>query len=232
MGGGSATPSAEEFRWLKDEEYGLTVEEIVETHAVVQGLRWTAVTADAGKWRWAAEEFHDGAPTYLRLLRRFADGFGNSVAFALLPRLCVLALQDGDPRSALARLLKRVAGSEDPEAVSRLPPLQFCRWAGADPQLLARSLRERDPGFFQDNPWTPTVSGYFDQYEQVGGAEARLNVLLGSADSSAAQIFQPWFALFGDGQMLALHRTDANVADYATWTTVTLTLLEALELLR
>jgi hypothetical protein len=218
---------------LDDEKAGLTVAEILETHAVVQGIKWATATRDANSWYWAVETFHKGAAKYLRVLRVFARLIGIELAFELLPRFCLLSFQLADPRVALDYLLRRIMDESDRHAVSRLSGPDLCRWATADPEIIATSLRERDPSQFQDGiDWTTVFSGYFDLLEQVSGTEERLQVMLGSDfGARGADIFQPWYVLFGDGQVLPLHNPEMDVGDYEEWTRVTLATLETLAFL-
>jgi hypothetical protein len=225
----------DEFRSLTDEAYGVSVQEILETHAVVQGLGWATAIRDPDRWMWLAQTFHGGARTYLGVLQAVAELFGNRLAFDLLPRLCVLALQADDPRLALAHLLERVSRSGDPHSVSRLSAAEFCDWAGADPEVLTQSVRERNPALFQspDNPWLALIASHLDKFENLGGIQARLEAILNTDFGAVgARIFRPNFAVFGDGGVLALHEPNVNTTHYETWTRLSLSILDTLEYLR
>jgi hypothetical protein len=221
-----------EFRSLTEERDGFTVREILEAQAVVQGLRWSAVTADATGWRWAIEKLHPGADEYLKLLRLYADELelGDAVAFEILPAVCALALQSEDPRSTMAALTERARDSPDAAAAAGASMLAFCEWAGVrDPTTLVKSLRERDPEGFQRLPWAMLLTRYFDRFEQIPTAGERLALLLRTeADSAAASIFQPLYAIFEDG---GVHSFQGNVADYEIWTRITLLIVDTLEFL-
>jgi hypothetical protein len=221
-----------ELASLREQRDGFSVGEILETQAVVQGLRWAAVRTDATRWRWAVDTFHPGADLYLRLLHLYADelGLGDGLAFELLPRLCALALQTDDPRVAMASLTDRVRNPVNAVAAAGLPTLEFCRWAGVnDPAVLGRSLREREPGLFQRLPWAALLARYFDRFEALPSVGARMDVVFRSdADAPGASIFFPVFTVFADG---GIHAMDGNARDYERWTRATLIVVDTMEFL-
>ena len=84
--------------------------EIIETHAVAQGVLWLTGSGESGL-RQLADHLYNSvreSPQYLRLIDTMGDRFGDQVAVQLLPRLCFLALQTLEPSKVFAGLCGRV----------------------------------------------------------------------------------------------------------------------------
>jgi len=225
---------AAEFALLEERAYSFNVAELLETHAVCQGVRWASATDEPDELLWLAERFSAGSPLYLRLLHISAEHHGHRFAVELLPRLCLLALGMQDPRVAFAHLVARLDAEGGVAEVGGLDAAELCRWAGVDPDQLALSVRERQPETVTGNLWFETMLvSYLDAYEQFGDTSARLNAVFGF-DRAAIRspAFQPWFAVFGDGVVHPLHDPQADVNRYEGWCRISLLMLDALEYLR
>jgi hypothetical protein len=188
-------------------EYSPT--DVMETHAVTQGLRWTMPENDGESLRLAANHFYKNTtPKYARMINRTCDAFDDDVGTILLPRLCFISFQAKDPVGHLQTLLTKLRNQGSAREVVAYTPRQLCDWACAPTSLLSRSLRERTDisdatGMrmrLTDHPWVALFERYFDDFEKLTDDE-RLDVLMGRQGGYAYPLFSPNFRVYPDGEV-------------------------------
>lgn len=215
-----------------------TAGHIFETHAVVQGLTWLT-GSDRKDLRWLADHMYGEnseiapSPQYVRLVDEVAGRLGDEAAIALLPRLCFLALQTPAPHTWFMGLYSSLTAEGSSAALAASSPREFCEWAGVDPFLVSRSLREREPNL-DNHPCMPLFRDYFDRFEAVPDVEARLDLLLSPHGLAARETFWPTFTVFADGHVTLARNTgfdDVDEEEKLFWISATADAIAGLELL-
>jgi hypothetical protein len=205
--------------------------ELLETHAVSQGLLW-AMPDNADSLCWLANHFYTvykkspNSEIYLRLLNLTAKTMGGEAAIRLLPRMCFLALQTNDPAARIATLAERITSERAVTRVCDYTPRQFCEWADVDVALLCKSLRERNTPL-RDHPWLNFFSDYFDEFESISSIDDRLNLLMGVQGGTTFTMFAPVFTVFENGDMLS--RRGTGTYEKKEWLKMTSRLVAGLE---
>lgn len=204
--------------------------EIIETHAVAQGVLWFTGSAESGL-RQLADHLYNTvrqSPQYLRLIDTMGNRVGDQAAVQLLPRLCFLALQTLEPSKVLAGLCDRLADEGSAARLAISSPREFCEWVGVDAAFVSQSLRERD-GKVEGHPWMEIFSQYFDRFEALPDVDARLKLLLGPHGAPAYRMFRPPFTVFADGS-LALSDPSSPLAEEEEelWITIATETIEGL----
>lgn len=229
---------AELVATLFDAAEGFSVYEVLETHAIVEGLQASMARPSAlAAYRFGVELYR-GSPQNLRLLSRLIECFGIEIAMQLAPRLCAVTLKFPFPAIALNDLLKSLEGKR--ERVPDLLAMSAERFVGAcrlDVLGAARSARqtpEADPSAELD-PWTHALGSFFDRYEALDSDEARLQAMFHpmkatpeTAPHPASSLFCPVWGLFSDGQVADLRPGPGNLSDFARWITSALDLSDGL----
>lgn len=206
--------------------------EILETHAVSQGLLW-AMPDNADSLCWLANHFYTvyekspNSEIYVRLLNLMAETMGGEAAIRLLPRMCSLALQTNEPPAEIARLAARIMSERAVTRVCNYTPRQFCEWADVDVALVCKSLRERNTPL-RNHPWLKFFSNYFDAFESISSIDGRLNLLMGVQGGSSFMIFAPMFTVFENGDMLSSRR-GAGTDEKTEWLKMTSRLVAGLQ---
>lgn len=211
-----------------------TAWEIIETHAVAQGVLWLTGSAESGL-RQLADYLYNSvreSPQYLRLIHAMGDQVGDQAAIQLLPRLCFLALQTLEPSKVLAGLCGRLADESSAARLAISSTPEFCEWVGIDPARISRSLRERD-GKLEGHPWMRTFSQYFDRFEALRDIDARLELLFGPRGDEAYRMFRPPFTVYADGSLALSDHASSPLAEkeQELWVTITTETVEGLALL-
>jgi len=194
--------------------------DIIETHAVTQGFRWTVPYSDGNALRVLANFFYrEKSPSYVRLLNIACEKFGDDVGTILLPRFCFLSLQAAKPTRELLFLFDKLSRESSPDHVVTYEPIQLCEWAGAPVSLVSRSLRERAASFVRnaagqlvrltDHPWVGLFAQYFDEFEAVSDSGNRLDLLMGRQGAYAHSQFSPRFTVYPGGDV-RIRGTDPN----------------------
>lgn len=192
---------------LEEPVGGFSPIDVIETHAVTQGFRWTMAHNNGSDLRFIANYFYeDQSPKYVRLLNDVCTAFDDDVGTILLPRFCFLSLQAELPVQRLFDLLNKLGGAASFSEIVAYSPAQLCEWAGAPIQLVTRSLRERAASFMRDpqgnpvrltdHPWVGIFRHHFDQFEDVMDAERRLDLLMGWQGGYAYPQFSPLFRIY------------------------------------
>ena len=232
---------------LFDASEGFSVHDILETHAIVEGLQATMARPSAVALYHLALELYRERPASLQLLSRVAGLFDIEVAVALLPRLCAAALRFRFPAIALGDLIASL--EQNRSKVDRLIDMTAERFFAAcrlDPSAAARSAREQamvDAPFVEADAWDESVRAYFDRYEALQSEEARLQAsihpmlpappdatppALNAAQVRPAPLFQPAWLLFADGQVADLRQVPGTLTDHARWVADALGMLDGL----
>jgi len=177
---------------------GCSVQEIVETHAVVQATMWLLGSREgAAVARFARDLYsriHPPCPEYVRLLDDVVERFGPD-AIEFLPRACALALNEEDPPEELNRALAAFAADA---TIVQASPLELCSRLDINPAWLARSIRERlADSPLANHPYASLFSSYWEAYETRGVA-ARLELIMGSSDTW--KVFRP-IIVYQDGEL-------------------------------
>lgn len=188
---------------LENKIDGYTPWEIIETHAVTQGLLWTVGGNAEGLFELASRLYRDD-PRYIRVLRQVVKEAGSADAIRLLPPLCFIALQFAEPTAAFGPLVERIFAKRLGSTPSEWTPRRLCEWAGIDPARVCKSLRERDTPL-RDHWWLQVFGLYFDEFERLT-LDERLNVLMGLHGSGTYSLFRPTFTVYSDGE-IELSRT-------------------------
>ena len=207
--------------------------EILETHAVTQGLLW-AMPDNVESLYWLANHLYTvykDSPRYVRLLNEMAQTIGDDAAIRLLPRLCFIALQTNDPIPVMVHLRERIALENVASTLCECSPRQFCEWVGVDAAVVSKSLRERDTPL-SDHPWMRLFDHYFDDFEQLT-IDERLDLLMGVRGADTYHIFKPTFTVYPDGEMELSRRTTSDLEEEVkhAWIDITRDLVDKIELL-
>lgn len=215
---------------LENEVHGYTPWEIIETHAVTQGLLWTVGGDAEGLFELASSLYQDD-PRYIRVLRQLVKAAGPADAIRLLPPLCFIALQCAEPTVVFGPLVERILTERLGSSQSELTPRRLCEWAGVDPARVCKSLRERDTPL-RDHWWLQLFSPYFDEFERLP-LDERLNVLMGLHGSDAYRLFRPMFTVYSDGEIGLSRAMSPGLEEEAKrlWIARTSQLLKGLRLL-
>jgi hypothetical protein len=205
--------------------------EIVETHAVAQGVLWLTGSSESGL-RQLADHLYNTvrqSPQYLRLIDTMGDRVGDQAALQLLPRLCFLALQTLEPSKILAGLCARLADEGSAARLAISSTREFCEWVGIDAAFVSRSLRERDREV-EGHPWMRIFSQYFDRFEALPDVDVRLELLLGPRGGDAYRMFRPPFTVFADGSLALSDHSSSPLAEEEEefWITITTETIEGL----
>lgn len=230
---------------LFDASEGFSVHDILETHAIVEGLQATMARPSAVALYHLALELYRERPASLQLLSRVAALFDIEVAVALLPRLCAAALRFPFPAIALGDLIASL--EQNRAKVDRLVGMTAERFFAAcrlDASAVARSAREQAVAapFVEADAWDESIRAYFDRYEALQGDEARLlasiHPMQPAPDAAPpalhanpvrpAPLFQPAWLLFADGQVADLRQDPGTLTDHARWVADALGLLDGL----
>ncbi len=223
---------------LFDTTEAFSVHEILETHAIVEGLRSSMARPSAVALYHLALELYRERPSSLRLLSHLAGLFNIELAVALVPRLCVAALRFPFPAIALGDLIASL--EQNRRKVDQLVEMtaqRFFATCRLDAVAAVRSSREHAAGgpFVESDAWAESIRTYFDRYELLDGTEARLQAAmhpmqgalhLAAADSPA--LFQPSWLLFPDGRVGDLRPQPGTFTDFARWVADALGLLEGI----
>jgi len=205
--------------------------EIIETHAVAQGVTWLRGSADSDLRQLANYLYKKvrESPQYLRLINAMGDRFGDQAAIQLLPRLCFLALQTTEPSEVLSGLCGRLAEEDSAVRLAFSSTREFCEWAGFDAAFASRSLRERDKRI-EGHPWMRIFSPYFDRFESLPDIDARLKLLLGPRGAEASRMFKPPFTVFADGSLTLSDHPSSPLAkeEKELWITIAAETIEGL----
>jgi hypothetical protein len=206
--------------------------EIVETHAVAQGVLWLTGSSESGL-RQLADDLYNRvrkSPRYLRLIDAMGDRVGDQVAVQLLPRLCFLALQTLEPSEVFAGLCGRLADEGSAARLAISSTREFCEWVGVDAAFVSRSLRERDVEV-EGHPWMRIFSRYFDRFEALPDVDARLRLLLGPRGDEAYRMFRPPFTVYSDGSLALSDHSSSPLAaeEEELWITIATETIEGLE---
>jgi hypothetical protein len=236
--GTSLAQLREQYRSVRD---GYNSLEILETHAVTQGLLWTTDNADSLWWvANHANHFYEGLPPYVRLLNLTADRLGKDAAFRLLPRLCFLALQTDAPTAIMSHLIDKICLEPSVASVCAYTSREFCEWAGVDVLLVSKSLRERAgtlsdsegrPLGLKDHPYLRLFDGYFDDFESISSVDDRLDLMMGVRGGTTYQMFAPMFTVFKDGRILSPPKRPYCQEELELWIQITLDTCEGLSVL-
>jgi len=206
--------------------------EILETHAVAQGVLWLTGSSESGL-RQLADYLYNTvrqSPQYLRIIDTLGDRVGDQVAVQLLPRLCFLALQTLEPSKVLNGLCDRIADEGSAARLAISSPREFCEWVGIDAAFVSRSLRERDEKV-EGHPWMRAFSQYFDRFEALPDVDARLELLLGPRGDEAYRMFRPPFTVFADGSLALSDHSSSPLAEEEEeelWITIATETIEGL----
>jgi hypothetical protein len=231
---------------LFDASEGFSVHDILETHAIVEGLHATMARPSAVALYHLALELYRERPASLHLLSRVAGLFDIEIAVALLPRLCAAALRFRFPAIALRDLIGSL--EQNRAKVDRLIDMTAERFFAAcrlNPSAAARSVREQavDASFVEADAWDESIRAYFDRYESLQGDEARLQAsihpmlpappdaaptALNAAQVRPAPLFQPTWLLFADGHVADLRQAPGTLTDHARWVADALGVLDGL----
>jgi hypothetical protein len=214
---------------------GYSPQEIIETHAVAQGLLW-AMPDNADSLHWVANHIytvHKNSPNYIRVLNQVSDAVGTKAVIKLLPRICFLALQTDSPTAIVAYLSKRIASEGAATYLCDCPPRQFCEWVGIDAGRVSKSLRDRTGETpLKDHPWIEMFNQYFDDFESISSIDDRLNLLMGMHGVDTFKMFRPMVTIFEDGDMVP-PLTKADTHELAEqWVGLTCDLFEGLRILQ
>lgn len=188
---------------LENEVDGYTPWEIIETHAITQGLLWTVGGDTDGLFELASSLYRDD-PRYIRVLRQVVKEAGPADAIRLLPPLCFIALQCAEPTVVFGPLVERALAKRFGSSPSEWTPRRLCELADVDPARVCKSLRERDTPL-RDHWWLQMFGPYFDEFERLT-LDGRLNVLMGLHGSDTYKLFRPAFTVYSDGE-IELSRT-------------------------
>ena len=223
---------------LYDTSEAFCVHEIVETHAIVEGLRSSMARPSAIALYHLALELYREQPTSLRLLSHLAGLFDIELAVALIPRLCVAALRFPFPAIALGDLIASLEQNRRKvDQLVEMPAERFFTACRLDANVAARSARERAAGapFNEADAWSGSIRTYFDRYEALSSDEARLQAALHpmqaapqSATTDGPPLFEPAWLLFPDDQVGDLQPQPGTFTDFARWLADVLGLLEGL----
>ena len=230
---------------LFDASEGFSVHDVLETHAIVEGLQASMARPSAVALYHLALELYRERPASLQLLSRVAGLFDIEVAVALLPRLCAAALCFPFPAIALGDLIASL--EQNRAKVDRLVGMTAERFFAAcrlDTSAVARSAREQAVAapFVEADAWDESIRAYFDRYEALQGDEARLQAsihpmrpapdaappALNATPMRPAPLFQPAWLLFADGQVADLRQEPGTLTDHARWVADALGLLDGL----
>ena len=221
---------------LFDTTEGFSVHEILETHAIVEGLRSSMARPSAVALYHLALELYRERPSSLRLLSRLAGLFDIELAVALVPRLCTAALRFPFPAIALGDLIASLEQNRSKvDQLVEMTAERFFTKCRLDADAAARSSREQaaDGPFVETDAWADSIRTYFDRYESLDSGEARLQAALhplqGALDPASADsppLFQPAWLLFPDGQVGDLRPQPGTFTDFARWVADALGLLE------
>jgi hypothetical protein len=213
---------------------GYSAWEILETHAVTQGLLWAMPDNVDSLLEVANHLYMDykRSPDYVRVVNSLARTFDDRVAIKLSPRLCFLALQTNDPTMTLAHLVGRISSERAATHLSDCTPRQFCEWAHVSVSFASKSLRERDTPM-RDVGWMRLFDQYFNDFERQSDVDGRLNILMGLHGANTYQMFCPTFTVFSDGDVrLSRGATDTEKEEeIAQWIATTRELVEGLRIL-
>lgn len=218
---------------LFDASEGFSVHDIIETHAMVEGLSASMARPAALPLYHLAREFYRERPASLRLLGRLAELFDIETAVALAPRLCAAALRFPFPAIAVADLLASL--EQNRAKVERLVGMSAERFFVAcrlDVASAARSVREAGAGApgAEGDAWDESLRRCFDRYEAVEGDEARLQAAIHPMRPAGdgRPLFQPTWLLFEGGDVADLRPEPGTITDHARWAVDALGLLDGL----
>jgi hypothetical protein len=219
-----------------------SVHDILETHAIVEGLQASMARPTAADLYVLAREYYRERPASLQLLSRLASLFDIETAVALAPRLCTAALRLPFPAIALGDLLRSLEKHRSKvDQLMRMNASQFFSTCGLNPGRTARSAREQaaDAPFLEADPWDDVLRTYFDRYESLADEEARLVAAIhpmrpphAPSGPGGVSLFQPAWLMFSDGQIADLRPQPGTLSDHARWVADALTLLDGLAGLR
>lgn len=223
---------------LFDTSEEFSVHDILETHAIVEGLQASMASPSASSlYRMALERYRD-QPASVRLLSRLAALFDIEVAVTLAPCLCAAALRFPFPAIALGDLLRSLERHRRKlDALTRMTPKQFFSTCGLNGWSVARSARKQatDAPFEETDPWSDSLRTYFDRHDALTDDETRLRAAIypmrsvhSSPASGASLLFQPTWLMFSDGQIADLRPQPGTLADHTRWVADVLSLLDGL----
>jgi len=223
---------------LFDTSENFSVHDILETHAIVEGLHASMARPSAPGLYHLALELYRERPASLRLLSRLATQFDIELAVTLAPRLCAAALRFPYPAIALGDLIASL--DQNRHKIDRLAGMSAERFFSAcrlDASSAARSAREQavNAPFVEVDAWDESMRAYFDRYEALEGDEERLLAAIHPMRSApppapldGPPLFQPMWLLFADGQVADLRPKPGTLTDHARWVADALGLLDGL----
>ena len=202
--------------------------EIVETHAVIQGMLWLTGNETHKGLLNVAESIYERKSNYLKIWREMSEKVGEEVSTCLLPRICTLALQTDNPALVLSHLFNRIATERNGAIICKLSPIQLCDWANVDKNFITKSLRLRNRPL-SHHPWQQLFSNKFDSYEAIEHPEERLNLIMGTNGPEAARIFSPVCKIYNDGEVPM--KGEAMELYFDAWLELTHHIIEGFRLL-
>lgn len=211
---------------------GFSPWEIIETHAVTQGLLWE-MPLNKNDLKWVANHFYGDSSKYVRVLNLMSEKVGDEAAIRLLPRLCFLALQAREPTEWFAHLISRIASESSVTRVCDYTHRQLCEWANIDVSLVTKSLRERDTPL-RDHPFMGLFSLYFDAYECITSIDDRLSLLMGDHGAHTFRKFRPMFTVYAEGEVKLAMKTATEHEEeelVEQWINITCELVDGLRAL-
>lgn len=214
---------------------GFSPWDILESHAVAQGLLW-AMPDNADSLLWLANHLYaefKNLPSYLRFIKFVAAKIGEESTIQLLPRICFLSLQTNEPTRVATHLTNRIAEDGAATYLVNSTPREFCEWAQVDAARVSKSLRERNTPL-KDHPWLNLFDQYFDCFETVLDTDERLNLLMGLHGGYSFRMFKPMFTVFEEGDVQTSLGTDVSEQEEwkDLWVTVTKELVDGLTILQ
>lgn len=217
-------------------------QEIVEINAVALGVHWLAPDNDfESLWILLEMLYPEPKSPNVLALHMASEAMGKGNAIALIPRLCFIALQTESPSATLAALVRKVMNEHCGDRLAQSSPRVFCAWAGVNPQMITRSLRERaaamtrldgTPLGLVHDPWLQSFGDYFDAYEAISDIDERLAVVMGAGRGGlkTSNIFHPRLLVYSDGEVTP-GRGQAEPGAVEAWLQFTHDLVSGLKVL-
>lgn len=151
---------------------GFSALQVMEAQAVLEGLRGGFSRHVRDGLALILHLAHGDAPAYTELIASTDAAHGFELTFAVLPRLCWLALEADDPGGWITQALHTLS-TNDLRHVAALSAADTCRAFGFNPAQSGRSWRQRRPAIAQ-HPLHGLLGRYFDTLERETDAEAFL----------------------------------------------------------
>lgn len=151
---------------------GFSTLQVMETQAVLEGFRGGFSRHVRGGLLLILHLAHGDAPIYTELIASFDAAHGFELTFAVLSRLCWLALEADDPGSWMTQALGALS-TDNLRQIAALSAADTCRAFGRDPAQAGRSWRLRRPAIAR-HPLHGLLGRYFDVIERETDAETFL----------------------------------------------------------